>query len=136
MTNLPCSQKFLSSQLLSHLFHILLIARLLIWQTLSLLFFTCVAMADHLNRFLVLTVLLGLFLRFCHGGVTSTFVRKVEKTIDMPLDADVFKVPSGYNAPQQVMSFCLFFSLNSFGKISFLPSVIFIFYFFLVLYFS
>lgn len=59
-------------------------------------------MADHLNRLLVLTVLLGLFLRFCHGGVTSTFVRKVEKTIDMPLDADVFRVPSGYNAPQQV----------------------------------
>lgn len=38
----------------------------------------------------------------CNGGVTSTFVRKVEKTIDMPLDSDVFKVPSGYNAPQQV----------------------------------
>ncbi|KAM0937223.1 putative Acid phosphatase [Dioscorea sansibarensis] len=59
-------------------------------------------MADQLNRLLVLTVLLGLFLGCCHGGVTSTFVRKVEKTIDMPLDADVFRVPSGYNAPQQV----------------------------------
>ncbi|KAB1207344.1 Purple acid phosphatase 2 [Morella rubra] len=38
----------------------------------------------------------------CNGGMTSTFVRKVEKTIDMPLDSDVFKVPAGYNAPQQV----------------------------------
>ncbi|KAI4376070.1 hypothetical protein MLD38_013864 [Melastoma candidum] len=38
----------------------------------------------------------------CHGGKTSLFVRKVEKTIDMPLDADVFAVPPGYNAPQQV----------------------------------
>ncbi|KAF9621906.1 hypothetical protein IFM89_029126 [Coptis chinensis] len=38
----------------------------------------------------------------CNGGSTSSFVRKVEKTIDMPLDSDVFRVPSGYNAPQQV----------------------------------
>ncbi|RVW93236.1 Purple acid phosphatase 2 [Vitis vinifera] len=38
----------------------------------------------------------------CHGGITSSFVRKVEKTIDMPLDSDVFRVPLGYNAPQQV----------------------------------
>lgn len=38
----------------------------------------------------------------CHGGKTSLYVRKVEKTIDMPLNADVFDVPPGYNAPQQV----------------------------------
>ncbi|XP_073045674.1 purple acid phosphatase 2-like [Primulina eburnea] len=38
----------------------------------------------------------------CNGGSTSGFVRKVEKTIDMPLDSDVFRVPPGYNAPQQV----------------------------------
>ncbi|CAK9140086.1 unnamed protein product [Ilex paraguariensis] len=38
----------------------------------------------------------------CNGGVTSSFVRKVEKTNDMPLDSDVFSVPPGYNAPQQV----------------------------------
>ncbi|KAH0643307.1 hypothetical protein KY289_034281 [Solanum tuberosum] len=41
----------------------------------------------------------------CHGGVTSSFVRKIEKTIDMPLDSDVFRVPPGYNAPQQVSSY-------------------------------
>ncbi|KAK9165397.1 hypothetical protein Scep_000588 [Stephania cephalantha] len=38
----------------------------------------------------------------CHGGITSSFVRQPEKTIDMPLNSDVFKVPHGYNAPQQV----------------------------------
>ncbi|OWM80295.1 purple acid phosphatase 2-like isoform X1 [Punica granatum] len=38
----------------------------------------------------------------CNGGKTSTFVRKVEKSVDMPLDSDVFRVPPGYNAPQQV----------------------------------
>ncbi|XP_019165535.1 PREDICTED: purple acid phosphatase 2 [Ipomoea nil] len=38
----------------------------------------------------------------CSAGTTSSFVRKVEKTVDMPLDSDVFRVPPGYNAPQQV----------------------------------
>ncbi|XP_059450299.1 purple acid phosphatase-like isoform X2 [Corylus avellana] len=38
----------------------------------------------------------------CNGGKTSTFVRKVEIGNDMPLDSDVFQIPSGYNAPQQV----------------------------------
>jgi len=41
----------------------------------------------------------------CHGGKTSTFIRKVEKTEDMPLHSDVFVSPSGYNAPQQVPLF-------------------------------
>lgn len=39
----------------------------------------------------------------CNGGITSiTHIRKVTKTDDMPLDSDVFRVPPGYNAPQQV----------------------------------
>ncbi|KAG9456804.1 hypothetical protein H6P81_001312 [Aristolochia fimbriata] len=38
----------------------------------------------------------------CEGGITSSFVRKREKSGDMPLDSDVFRVPPGYNAPQQV----------------------------------
>lgn len=53
----------------------------------------------------VLVFVLGLVLNVvvkCNGGITSTFVRKVEKTVDMPLDSDVFRVPPGYNAPQQV----------------------------------
>ncbi|KAJ4963936.1 hypothetical protein NE237_023875 [Protea cynaroides] len=50
-------------------------------------------------------VVLSLFLNsalLCNGGITSTFVRVAEKSTDMPLDSDVFRVPSGYNAPQQV----------------------------------
>ncbi|GER42278.1 purple acid phosphatase [Striga asiatica] len=38
----------------------------------------------------------------CSGRITSSFVRKVEGSVDMPLDSGVFKVPPGYNAPQQV----------------------------------
>lgn len=50
-------------------------------------------------------LVLGLILNqavICNGGITSSFVRKVEKTIDMPLHSDVFSVPPGHNAPQQV----------------------------------
>lgn len=36
------------------------------------------------------------------AGVTSAYRRKLEATADMPFDADVFRVPPGYNAPQQV----------------------------------
>ncbi|XP_021827947.1 purple acid phosphatase-like [Prunus avium] len=52
-----------------------------------------------------IVVVLGLVLSLvvvCNGGKTSSFVRKVEKSEVMPLDSDVFKVPPGYNAPQQV----------------------------------
>lgn len=36
------------------------------------------------------------------GGKTSAFVRNDYLSLDMPLDSDVFHVPPGYNAPQQV----------------------------------
>ncbi|GAB4853857.1 prolyl aminopeptidase [Ancistrocladus abbreviatus] len=36
------------------------------------------------------------------NGITSCFVRQAEKTPDMPLNSDVFAVPPGFNAPQQV----------------------------------
>ncbi|RHN59887.1 putative Acid phosphatase [Medicago truncatula] len=55
------------------------------------------------SSFLLLSLGLVLNLVFvCNGSSTSIFVRKVEKSIDMPLDSDVFRVPPGYNAPQQV----------------------------------
>ncbi|PNY12404.1 purple acid phosphatase [Trifolium pratense] len=55
------------------------------------------------TSFLLLLALVVLNLVcLCNGGTTSTFVRKVEKGINMSLDSDVFAVPSGYNAPQQV----------------------------------
>lgn len=49
---------------------------------------------------------------FVNGGLTSDFVRKNEKTIDMPLDSDVFRHPSGYNSPQQVFIFYFFILPN------------------------
>ncbi|KAK4757222.1 hypothetical protein SAY87_007349 [Trapa incisa] len=53
--------------------------------------------------FLVVVVTLTFIgARVCDGGKTSTFVREVKKIDDMPLDSDVFQVPAGYNAPQQV----------------------------------
>lgn len=54
---------------------------------------------------LVLCVLILNGPEVCNGGETSSFVRKVEKADDMPLDSDVFRVPPGYNAPQQVPTF-------------------------------
>ncbi|XP_061350741.1 purple acid phosphatase 2-like isoform X5 [Gastrolobium bilobum] len=54
----------------------------------------------------LLIVLVFLFstgeLRFCIGGKTSTFMRNDYLSLDMPIDSDVFRVPPGYNAPQQV----------------------------------
>ncbi|KAI4389948.1 hypothetical protein MLD38_002112 [Melastoma candidum] len=37
-----------------------------------------------------------------YGGRTSGYVRGLNYSADMPLDSDVFRVPPGYNAPQQV----------------------------------
>ncbi|KAL9660648.1 hypothetical protein QQ045_025465 [Rhodiola kirilowii] len=36
------------------------------------------------------------------AGVTSAFIRSEYPSVDIPLDDEVFKVPKGYNAPQQV----------------------------------
>lgn len=65
--------------------------------------------------FLVVLVVVGLIssvAEFCNGGRTSSFVRSANLSLDMPLDSDVFRVPPGYNAPQQVI-------FNSFFLISF-----------------
>ncbi|KAJ0241859.1 Purple acid phosphatase 10 [Hirschfeldia incana] len=58
--------------------------------------------SDLLSVFLVLGLVWNSSVLFCNGGITSKFVRKVEKSIDMPLHSDVFRVPPGHNAPQQV----------------------------------
>ena len=52
--------------------------------------------------FLVLSAVLVLLGGGADAGVTSSYRRKLEATVEMPLDADVFRVPPGYNAPQQV----------------------------------
>lgn len=53
----------------------------------------------------ILASVLGLVLLaagLCNAGISSSFVRKAEKSVDMPLDSDVFAEPPGYNSPQQV----------------------------------
>lgn len=58
-----------------------------------------------------LCLLIGLILitkiQLCVGGITSDYVRNYNSNVDMPLDSDVFQVPHGYNAPQQVLMFSL-----------------------------
>lgn len=43
-------------------------------------------------------------LSFGNAGITSTFIRSEWPSIDMPLDNEVFAIPKGHNAPQQVSS--------------------------------
>lgn len=49
-----------------------------------------------------------------HGGITSDFVREANYSADMPLDSDVFRVPPGFNAPQQVKKSLLFLQFFNF----------------------
>lgn len=39
------------------------------------------------------------------AGVTSSFIRNEFPAVDIPLENEVFAVPKGYNAPQQVSYF-------------------------------
>ncbi|CAG7883291.1 unnamed protein product [Brassica rapa] len=45
--------------------------------------------------FLFLCLVLDSLVLFCHGGTTSSYVRRLEATVDMPLNSDVFRVPLG-----------------------------------------
>lgn len=47
-----------------------------------------------------------------NAGVTSSFVRKEFPAVDIPLDNEVFAVPKGYNAPQQVSYLYLLFCFD------------------------
>ncbi|KAL0427197.1 UNVERIFIED_CONTAM: Bifunctional purple acid phosphatase 26 [Sesamum latifolium] len=55
---------------------------------------------------LVQLLLLSSILLTCvsngNAGVTSSFIRNEWPSVDIPLDNEVFAVPKGYNAPQQV----------------------------------
>lgn len=58
-----------------------------------------------LGRFAHLLVVGLIFIEtlgVCEAGLTSSYVRKNGLSADMPLDSDVFQLPPGYNAPQQV----------------------------------
>jgi hypothetical protein len=37
-----------------------------------------------------------------YAGITGSFVRSEFPSVDIPLDHEVFAVPKGHNAPQQV----------------------------------
>ncbi|XP_065851459.1 bifunctional purple acid phosphatase 26-like isoform X1 [Euphorbia lathyris] len=54
-----------------------------------------------LRLILAFFVFLG-FVNNGNAGITSSFTRSVWPSIDIPLDNEVFAVPKGYNAPQQV----------------------------------
>ncbi|KAK4397661.1 Bifunctional purple acid phosphatase 26, partial [Sesamum angolense] len=58
------------------------------------------------DSMLVQLLLLSSILLTCvsngNAGVTSSFIRNEWPSIDIPLDNEVFAVPKGYNAPQQV----------------------------------
>ena len=58
-------------------------------------------MEIHRLLVVVVAVLLSLVLNG-EGGITSSYVRSEWPAVDIPLDHKVFKVPKGYNAPQQV----------------------------------
>ncbi|KAJ4881326.1 Bifunctional purple acid phosphatase 26 [Raphanus sativus] len=58
-------------------------------------------MKIHHLLVVVVSVLLSLVLNG-EGGITSSYVRSEWPAVDIPLDHPVFKVPKGYNAPQQV----------------------------------
>ncbi|GMY35792.1 bifunctional purple acid phosphatase 26 [Fagus crenata] len=54
---------------------------------------------------LQLTLTSFIFLSFVNNGnagITSTFIRSEWPSVDIPLDNEVFVVPKGHNAPQQV----------------------------------
>lgn len=59
-------------------------------------------MGSMIHQFLLLGCLLFSFLDNTYAGVTSSFIRSEWPSVDIPLDNEVFAIPSGYNAPQQV----------------------------------
>ncbi|KAJ4845053.1 Bifunctional purple acid phosphatase 26 [Turnera subulata] len=54
-----------------------------------------------LGSFLAVFVLLGI-VNNGDAGITSSFIRSEWPAVDIPLDNEVFAVPKGHNAPQQV----------------------------------
>ncbi|KAL6603975.1 hypothetical protein ACP70R_044336 [Stipagrostis hirtigluma subsp. patula] len=56
----------------------------------------------RLGSLVALAVLLAVLATSADAGVTSQYRRRLEATDDMPLNADVFRVPPGINPVQQV----------------------------------
>lgn len=66
-----------------------------------------VSLVTRMKVLLLVCVVLASFvflssIREASGGITSSFVRSVWPSLDIPLNHEAFAVPKGYNAPQQV----------------------------------
>lgn len=59
-------------------------------------------MGSLIAQLLIISYLLFGFLNNVYAGVTSSFIRSEWPSVDIPLDNEVFDIPSGYNAPEQV----------------------------------
>ncbi|KAG5613390.1 hypothetical protein H5410_024671 [Solanum commersonii] len=51
---------------------------------------------------LLIGLVLSTKIELCYGGISSDYVRNYNSNVDMSFNSDVFRVPTGYNAPQQV----------------------------------
>lgn len=60
------------------------------------------SMAARWDSFVLAVAVVGLTMISSSSTAVSSFVRSSSLSPDMPLDSDVFRVPPGYNAPQQV----------------------------------
>lgn len=67
-----------------------------------------------LFQFLLVVVLVLNSLENGSAGITSTYIRTEWPSTDIPLDNQVFEIPKGHNAPQQVFFFPLLI-VNYFG---------------------
>lgn len=71
----------------------------------------------EMHHLLIVSVFLSSLLYDGDAGITSSFIRSEWPAVDIPLDHHVFKVPKGYNAPQQVSDlfrYSWFFFLSMF----------------------
>lgn len=59
-------------------------------------------MRPVIHQLVVIGYVLLSFLNSVYAGVTSSFIRSEWPSVDIPLDNEVFAVPNGYNAPEQV----------------------------------
>ncbi|XP_057967627.1 bifunctional purple acid phosphatase 26-like [Malania oleifera] len=59
-------------------------------------------MQSSLLQLLFTSFVLLSCVKYGYGGITSTYIRSQWPSTDIPLDHEIFAVPKGYNAPQQV----------------------------------
>lgn len=82
------------------------------------------SMAARWDSFVLAVAVVGLTMISSSSTAVSSFVRSSSLSPDMPLDSDVFRVPPGYNAPQQVWFFLVFYIMEFFSFSFFLDLLI------------